>query len=225
MLNRRFKRGLILLVMVCTVIFAGIALADKEDAAIMKAYWGIVGKAHQNEPLARAMDGDYANLTLAEFKAVTKEELLQFAVAYKLPVDMARHAWYTAMAELLPAELPEGQTGETLALFLAMKTAPKDKAANEQRKAIRRSMTEVELHAYAAETGLPAGFLAWLMLDDEWYEPEWEDGDDWREGRRDWNIPDWADETDLREKYGREAVVTDDAVEKVLRQNGIYIDD
>lgn len=58
MLNRRFKRGLILLVMVCTVIFAGIALADKEDAAIMKAYWGIVGKAHQNEPLARAMDGD-----------------------------------------------------------------------------------------------------------------------------------------------------------------------
>lgn len=138
---------------------------------------------------------------------------------------MARHAWYTAMAELLPAELPEGQTGETLALFLAMKTAPKDKAANEQRKAIRRSMTEAELHAYAAETGLPAGFLAWLMLDDEWYEPEWEDGDDWREGRRDWNIPDWADETDLREKYGREAVVTDDAVEKVLRQNGIYIDD
>ena len=86
-------------------------------------------------------------------------------------------------------------------------------------------MTEAEIHAWSAETGLPAGFLVWLLLDDEWYEGDWEDGDDWREGRRDWNISDWVDVSDLREKYGKEAVVTDDDVERVLRQNGYKLDD
>lgn len=224
MWTNRLKWGLILLVLVCLTIFAGIAIADEEERAEMQAYWGIVGKGHQSEVLARAMDGD-VTLTLEELAAVTRDELLQFAVDYKLPVSMARHAWYTAMADCLAQHLPEGATGERLALFLAMKTSPKDKTANAQRKDIRKAMTEAELHAYAAETGLPAGFLAWLMLDDEWHEPDWEDGDDWREGRKDWNVPDWADASDVREKYGKEAVITEDDVERTLRQNGIYIDD
>ena len=137
---------------------------------------------------------------------------------------MARHAWYTALADKLASEVPATATGERLALFLAM-NGPKDKAANEERKAIRKSITEADIHAYAAETGLPAGFLCWLLLDDEWHEPEWDDGDDWQEGRKAWNIPDWADAKDLREKYGKEAVVTDDDVERVLRQHGYDFDD
>ncbi len=221
MMNRRLKRSLMLLAAVCLILAAGVALADKEDAMMMQAYWDIVGGGHQNEPLARAMDGNYAGLMLAELKAITKDELLSFAAAYQLPVSMARHAWYTAIAE----KLSGGETDEKLALFLGMKTNARDKTANGQRKEIRRNMTEAELHAYAAETGLPAGFLAWLMLDDEWHENDWEDGDDWQEGRRGWNVPDWADDYDLREKYGKEAVITEDDVERTLRQNGIYIDD
>ena len=72
---------------------------------------------------------------------------------------------------------------------------------------------------------MPAGFLCWLLLDDEWHEPEWDDGDDWQEGRKGWNIPDWVEAKDLREKYGKDAVVTDDDVERVLRQHGYDFDD
>ena len=224
MWNRRLKRALILLGIVCAVLLAGVAFADEEDALEMQTYWTIVGENHQNETLARAMSKDYAALTLDELKAVTKDELLAFAAAYKLPVSMARHAWYTAIAEKLTGNVPQTATGERLAFFLAM-NGPKDKAANQERKTIRKALTETDIHAYAAETGLPAGFLCWLLLDDEWYEPEWDDGDDWQEGRRDWNIPDWADAADLREKYGKDAVVTDDDVERVLRQNGYDFDD
>ena len=138
---------------------------------------------------------------------------------------MARYAYYTAMADRLKAALPQTPTGERLALFLAMKDAPKDKEANARRRDIRKALTEADINAYAAETGLPAGFLAWLMLDDEWHEVDWEDGDDWREGRRTWDFADWVDESDLRERYGQEAVVTDDDVERVLRQNGLKFDD
>ena len=225
MAYRRLKWGVTLLVLVALTLAVGVAFADHEDALEMSTYWNIVGSANQNEPLARAMNGDYASLTLEELKSITKDDLLAFAAAYKLPVSMARHAWYNALADRLALDVPVTPTGERLAMFLAMKDAPKDKVAKEERKVIRRSITEEDILAYAAETGLPAGFLCWLMLDDEWYEPEWDDGDDWQEGRRGWMIPDWADASDLRDKYGKDAVVTDDDVERVLRQHGYDFDD
>ena len=224
MTERRLNRALAMLLTLCLALPLAVAFAD-EDAAEMAAYWRIVGNTTQNDPLTRAMNGDYASLTLDELKAITTDELLTFAVANKLPVSMARYAWYAAMADRLAGNLPQTALGERIALFLAMKDSPKDKAANTQRRDIRKALTEADIHAYAAETGLPAGFLCWLLLDDEWHEPEWEDGDDWREGRREWNIPDWVDASDLREKYGQEAVVTDDDVERVLRQNGLRFDD
>ena len=54
---------------------------------------------------------------------------------------------------------------------------------------------------------------------------DWEDGDEWREGRRTWELVDWVDESDMRERYGADAVVTEDDVERVLRQNGLRFDD
>ena len=219
MTERRLKRGLALLIALCLAGIIGIAHADKEDAAEMAAYWRIVGSGATGT-LARAMDGD-ATLTLDELKAVTADELLAFAAAYKLPVSMARHGYYTALADRLAAE----PTDATLALFLSMRTSWRDAAANAERRSIRKAMTETELKAYAAETGLPEGFLAWLLLDDEWYEPDWEEGDDWREGRRSWQLSDWVEASDLREKYGKEAVVTEDDVERTLRQHGYRFDD
>ena len=224
MTERRFNRALAMLLTLCLALPLTVAFAD-EDAAEMTAYWRIVGNMDQNDPLTRAMNGDYASLTLDELKAVTPEALLAFAAGNKLPVAMARYAYYTAMADRLKAALPQTPTGERLALFLAMKDAPKDKEDNARRRDIRKVLTEADINAYAAETGLPAGFLAWLMLDDEWHEVDWEDGDDWREGRRTWDFADWVDESDLRERYGQEAVVTDDDVERVLRQNGLKFDD
>ena len=225
MVRRRLWIGLVLFLLMCVMAVVNVALADQEDALEMQTYWQLVGDKTRTDALTLAMNGDYASLTLAQLKAVTADELLAFAAENKLPVSMARHAWYTALADRLAAELPQGATGERLALFLAMGENPRDKAANEERRAIRKSLTEADINAYAAETGLPAGFLCWLMLDDEWYEPEWDDGDDWREGRRSWDFADWVDATDLREKYGKDAVVTDDDVERYLRQNGYRFDD
>ena len=224
MTERRLKRGLALLIALCLAGIIGIAHADKEDAAEMAAYWRIVGSGATGT-LARAMDGDDA-LTLTELKAVTPDDLLAFAAAYRLPVSMARYGYYAALADRLAAELTGATPTEaTLSLFLAMRTNARDAAANAERRSIRKALTEADLKAYAAETGLPEGFLAWLLLDDEWYEVDWEEGDDWREGRRSWQLADWVEASDLREKYGKEAVVTEDDVERVLRQHGYRFDD
>lgn len=226
MTERRIKRGLALLLTLCLAIPLAAALADQDDAAEMTAYWKIVGSETADDPLSRAMNNEY--IPLADLKAITPVELLSFAAQYRLPVSMARYAFYAALAEALQAELSSAAVGETqrlLSLFLAMRTNARDSAANLERRTIRKNLTEADINAYAAETGLPAGFLAWLLLDDEWYEVDWEDGDDWREGRRSWDFADWVEASDLREIHGKEAVVTEDDVERVLRQNGYRFDD
>jgi len=227
MMERRLNRSFALLLTVCMVIAAAIALAE-EDGAQMKAYWYIVGNTDQNDPLTHAMNGAYDKLTLEELKAVTADDLLDFSAANQLPVAMTRYAYYAALAERLAKEMNAIYSAEIetqLSLFLTMKGSSRDKAANTQRRAVRKALTEADISACAVETGLPAGFLAWLMLDDEWYQPDWDDGDDWRESRRDWNFADWVDDGDLHEKYGKDAVVTEDDVERVLRQNGYRLDD
>lgn len=227
MMERRLNRGFALLLTLSLIITAAIALAD-DDASQMKAYWRFVGNTDQNDPLTRAMNGAYDELSLAELKAVTTDEILAFSAANRLPVAMTRYAYYTAVADRLSNGMEaaySAETAELLNLFLTMKDVPRDKAANAQRRDIRKSLTEADINGYAAETGLHAGFLAWLLLDDEWYEVDWEDGDDWREGRRTWALADWVDASDLREKYGKDAVITEDDVERVLRQNGLRFDD
>ena len=226
MTERGIKRGLAVLLALCLAIPLAIAFADEEGAE-MDAYWRIVGKDAPDTPLTRAMNGEVS--TLEELKAVTADDLLAFAAEYQLPIAMARYAYYDALANGLAADIAlheyVGEPWATLSLFLKMKDNRRDSTANQERRAIRKSLTEADINGYASETGLPAGFLAWLLLDDEWYEVDWEEGDDWREGRRDWDFADWVDASDMKAKYGKDAVVTEDDVERALRKNGYHIDD
>ena len=227
MMGRRLNRSFALLLTLCLLVMTVVAFADN-DKAEMDAYWHIVGNTAQADPLTLAMNGDYDALTLEALKAVTPDDLLAFSAANKLPVAMTRYAYYTALTKRLSAGMTGLYSAETeamLALFLDMANAPRSKDDNTRRRDIRKALTEADINAYAAETGLHAGFLAWLLLDDEWYEVDWDEGDDWREGRRTWDFADWVDASDLREAYGKDAVVTEDDVERVLRQNGLRFDD
>ena len=198
-----------------TAAFA--ALADEEDRLEMKSYWGIVG-TDDGSTLARAMNGEA--IPLDELTVVTAAELMAFADANQLPIDMARYGWYQAIVETLRAQ---GSGDATLELFLSMPETWRDSDANTQRRTIRRSLTEADVRRIAEENGLPGGFVAWLLLEDEWHEGEWDDVDEWREGRSSWLFDDHAYAKEMRETYGD--AVTDDDVERVLRQNGIWYDD
>lgn len=216
-LNRKLRVMLAMLLALMLTLPAA-ALADEDDRAAMQAYWRIVGAQAEDSALTRAMNGE--SVPLARLTAVTAEELLAFAARYRLPVDMARYGWYAAMAEALKSQPPA-----SLALFLSMPETARDAQLNADRRAIRRSLTQEDVVRISGETGLPGGFVAWLLLEDEWHEGDWEDVDEWREGRQSWLFADHAYEKELREAYGKSAVVDDDEVERVLRKNGIRYDD
>ena len=222
MLNR-MKRKLSALLALCLLLTIALPLAaqaNDDSRAAMDAYWRIVGDTDAGTPLTRAMNGE--SVPLSELTAVTADDLLAFAVANKLPIDMARYGWYAAMVEALGLQPPQDGT---LALFLSMPETWRDSTANAERRAIRRSLTQEDVTRISRENGLPGGFAAWLLLEDEWHEGDWEDVDDWREGRSGWVFADHAYEKELREAYGKSAVVDDDEVERVLRQNGLRYDD
>ena len=214
---RNKMRMLLLALLVLALTIPAAAMADEEDRLEMKAYWGIVG-VQDGSVLARAMNGEA--IPLAELTAVTAQELMAFAHTNQLPIDMARHGWYEAIVAALRLQ---GTEDATLSLFLSMQENGQDKAANEERRTIRRCLTEADVRRIAQENGLPGGFVAWLLLEDDWHEGEWDDADDWREGRSGWVFDDHAYAKEMRETYGD--AVTDDDVERVLRQNGIMIDD
>ncbi len=221
---KKLRKPLSLLTMLMLLIPVAAFAGGEDTQAGMTAYWQLVGNPTGTDPLTRVMNGD--TVPLGELTAVTGEDILAFAAANQLPLEMAQYAWYTAMAEGLNTQITQngitGETDSTLALFLSMPETWRDTAANTERRNIRRSLNEADIRAMSAETGMPAGFLAWLLLDDEWHEDDWDNVDDWREGRSSWDFADWVDERDLRTRYGTGAVVSDDSVEAALRQNGVY---
>lgn len=221
-MTARVTRKLYSLLMLALIIALTIpaAAADEQDREAVTAYWTIVGDPSDVSTLARAMRGEA--VSMKALTAVTADELMAFAAANRLPVEMARYGWYAAMVQVLRAQ---PQPDEGLALFLSMPETWRDSAANADRRAIRRELTQADVERISRENGLPGGFVAWLMLEDEWHEGDWEDADEWREGRQSWIFADHAYEKELRENYGKSAVVDDDEVERVLQQNGIRYDD
>ena len=216
---KKLKGKIVMLVLAALLVMtaAALACADEEDRLEMAAYWRIVG-TEDGSTLARAMSGEA--IPLEELTAVTTTDLMAFANANQLPIDMARYGWYAAIAETLRTQ---GTADATLTLFLSMPETWRDSDANTQRRDIRRSLTEEDVRRIAEENGLPGGFVAWLLLEDEWHEGEWDDVDEWREGRSSWRFDDHAYKAEMREAYGD--VVTDDDVERVLKQNGVWFDD
>lgn len=225
MMKKKMLTKMIVLALAIVVLVAAVALAGEDSPKARNTYWQLVGDVNSDAPLARVMNGQ--NVPLTELKAITAEDLMAFAAANRLPIDMARHGWYAAMADSLrgdPAQLP-AESRTALAPFLSMPDTWRDGSANAERRTLRRGLTQADVQRIAEETGLPGGFVAWLMLEDEWHEGDWEDVNDWREGRQSWIFADHAYEKELREAYGKSAVVDDDEVERVLRQNGIWYDD
>ena len=210
-------RMLLLAALVLALTIPAAAMADDEDRLEMSAYWRIVG-VQDGSVLARAMNGEEIQLDV--LTAVTADELMAFAHGNQLPINMARYVWYEAIVAALRLQ---GVEDATLRLFLSMPETWRDSDANTQRRTIRNSLTEMDIRRIAEESGLPGGFVAWLLLEDEWHEGEWDDVDEWREGRSGWRFDDHAYAKDMRETYG--STVTDDDVERVLRQNGIRYDD
>lgn len=224
-MKKKMLTKMIVLALAILLLAAAVALAGEDSLKARNTYWKLVGDTNSDAPLAKAMNGQMASL--AELTAVTAEDLMAFAADNRLPIDMARHGWYMAMAESLrenPDQLPEA-CRDALAPFLSMPDNWRDSSANAERRTLRRGLTQADVQRISEQSGLPGGFVAWLMLDDEWHEGDWEDVNDWREGRSSWHFADEADARDLRERYGAEAVVTDDDVERTLEKNGYWFDD
>ena len=124
-----------------------------------------------------------AALELDGLCAVTTQDIAAYAAAHGLSVAQVRNAYYRALANVLRAEIMVNPASEEryrnvqviLSLFLETDDDPDNEAS---RDAIRRSMTPEYAAAIAADYDLPASFVEFIIMDDDWNDDDWEN-DGW----------------------------------------------
>lgn len=122
---------------------------------------------------------------LEKLTAITSLDMVNYAAEKSLPKAQVRNAYYRALANVLRAEIMVNPASETryqniqiiLDLFLNGDAA--DEVISETRKVIRQSMTPQHAATIAADYNLPAGFVEFVIMDDDWDNDDWTDDTSW----------------------------------------------
>ncbi len=124
--------------------------------------------------------------TLEGLSAITTQDLAAYAAARGLTVRQVRNAYYRALANVLRAEINLNPGSEeryrSVQVILSLFLNDDDIPANEEaRIAIRRSMTPDYAAGIAEDYDLPTDFVAFIIMDDDWDDDDWENDDDWED--------------------------------------------
>ena len=127
---------------------------------------------------------------LSNLSAITMQDIASYAAGHALSVAQVRNAYYRALANVLRAEILVNPASEEryknvqVILSLFLDTDDGDAAAEAEREAIRLSMTRETAQSIASDYNLPADFVEFIIMDDDWDDDDWENDDDWGEA---WN--------------------------------------
>ncbi len=193
------------LLMLCTC-----ATAESHGSAL-DAFYSLTGtKATPEVPiktsaehLADIMSGAYTDVPADPIEAVTvaaalesltainSKDIAAYASQHALAVEQVRNAYYRSLANVLRAEIMVRPASEErykniqviLSLFLE-KNAPTE-TEQATRQAIRKSMTPRHAATIAQEYQLPAEFVEFVIMDEQWDDDRWENDDDWK-AETDW---------------------------------------
>ena len=180
------------------------ALADGESA--LTAFYALTaastptpdGYKSGQDRLAEIMAGAYAVDTkdafaeqalanqLADLSSITFQDITAYASANKLSVTQVRNAYYRTLANSLKADIQLNPSSEEtrhnaqliFSLFLEDGT---DVNAVSSRETIRQAMSREYGQTLASQYNLPASFVEFLIMNDDWDDDDWDNDDDWRD--------------------------------------------
>ena len=190
---------------ILTVAFMlGAFAASAEGTGALDAFAALTGQQAQiNDPgktnaeyLADIMAGVYAakpaDTTAAAAMApalpylsgISTRDIAAFASANQYPVRQLRNAYYKALANVFHAEVLCNPASEeqyrNVQVLLSLFLEDDATADSASREAIRNSMNATNAAVIAAGYGLPAGFVEFVVMDENWDDDSWENDDDWR---------------------------------------------
>ena len=190
---------------ILTVAFMlGAFAASAEGTGALDAFAALTGQQAQiNDPgktnaeyLADIMAGVYAakpaDTTAAAAMApalpylsgISTRDIAAFASANQYPVRQVRNAYYKALANVFHAEVLCNPASEeqyrNVQVLLSLFLEDDATADSASREAIRNSMNATNAAVIAAGYGLPAGFVEFVVMDENWDDDSWENDEDWR---------------------------------------------
>ena len=117
-------------------------------------------------------------------RGISTRDIAAFASANQYPVRQVRNAYYKALANVFHAEVLRNPASEeqyrNVQVLLSLFLEDDATADSASREAIRNSMNATNAAVIAAGYGLPAGFVEFVVMDENWDDDSWENDDDWR---------------------------------------------
>lgn len=186
--------------------------AKSTEQYLQEIMTGVYGAAPANSDAAAVLAAELPYLS-----SITSRDITAYASRNGLPVAQVRNTYYRALANVLQSEISVNPASEEsrrnvqviLGLFLDQKSA--DAAAgtdtagavsaaprtadDANREAIRRSMTPQHAATIADDYHLPQAFVEFVIMDDEWFDDDWENDDDWK-GEINWGSDPYDDSFD-----------------------------
>lgn len=197
-----------MLLAICTNAFA------ENTTAALEAYSALTGMnvtlatvaRTTDEYLDKVMAGDYLKtpatqdeadqlaLELSGLSAVTTKDIAVYAAAKQLPAAQVRNQYFRSLANVLRAEIMVNPASEEdykniqaiLSLFL---DESDDNLTRTSREVIRKTITSEHAKTIAHSYSLPASFVEFIVMDDDWDDDSWENDNTWQAGS-DWNTDD-----------------------------------
>ena len=177
-------------------------LAESSTAAPARAFDSWLDDIMAGKYAAAPADIAAAEALAADLEAlssITGGNLAAYASARGLKVAQVRNAYYKALANVLSAEIMARPASEQkyrniqtiLSLFLTPE-AEADSQTAASKAEIRAIMTPERSRSISEQSGLPAGFVEFVIMDEDWDDDDWENDENWRTSAG-WSAADAAD--------------------------------
>lgn len=176
-----------------------LALDVTPTPSAVDAFYSFIGfdQASTNQILDEVMAGSFSAAAMEQATAeavasvltslteVSSQEMMNYATEKALSKEQVRNAYYRALANVLRAEIRLNPASETryqniqIILDLFLNGDGTDEVISETRRVIRQSMTPQHATTIASDYKLPAGFVEFVIMDDDWDNDDWTDDTAW----------------------------------------------
>ncbi len=126
--------------------------------------------------------------------SVTTKDIAVYSATHQIKGELVRNKYFRSLANVLKAEImvnpAAGDKYQTLELILNLfLEGEQDEVARTTRAAMRATITKEYTRAIAEEYNVPASFVEFILMSDDWDDDDWANDEAWK-ATVNWNTDD-----------------------------------
>ncbi len=128
--------------------------------------------------------------------SVTTKDIAVYSATHQINGELVRNKYYRALANVLKAEImvnpAAGEKYQSLDVILNLfLSGAEDDVSRATRTVLRSTITKDYTRAIAQEYNVPASFIEFILMDDDWDDDDYRNDEDWKTNAA-WNTNDFT---------------------------------